>query len=299
MMLPMIGLVAFGNEAPADRFTYLPQIGIAVALAWWAAACCWRKPYRRWLYGAASVLAVLVLMGLAFDQVSYWRNSETLWRRTLACTSDNYWVHKLLGSALGDAKRDDEAESEFRAEIKIIGKALATARRTNEGKPPSLEVIGLKRDCADAYYRLGVTEFHRNRIDLALRYYQRAVNADARNALAQSNLGYTLLLSGEYDEALDHLKEAVKIAPEFASAHYNYGLALHALRHLDPAIAEYNAALKIRPDYAEAYYDLGIIHVARGQRDDAAACYRAALKIKPDFPEVQRSLKALKAGRGP
>ncbi len=299
MMLPMVGLVAFGNEAPADRFTYLPQIGIAVALAWWAAEWCRREPYLRWIYGVASVLAVLVLMGLAFDQVSYWRNSETLWRHTLNCTSDNYWVHNLLGNAFGDAKRDDEAELEFREAIKIIGKALATARRENEGKPPSLEIIGLKRDCSDAYYRLGVTAFHRNRIDLAIRYYQRAVNADAGNALAQSNLGYALLLSGEYDEALEHLKEAVKIAPQFASAHYNYGLALHALGHIDPAIAEYKAALKIQPDYAEAYYNLGIIHVSRGQRDDAEACYRAALKIKPDFPEVQRSLKTLMAGRGP
>jgi tetratricopeptide (TPR) repeat protein len=275
MMLPMIGLVAFGNEAPADRFTYLPQIGIAVALAWWAAECCWREPYRRWIYGIASVLALLVLMGLAFDQVSYWRNSETLWRRTLACTSDNYWVHNLLGNALGAQGRDDEARSQF------------------------LAAVRLKPDYADAYYNLGVAAAHHGELDRAMVYYEKAAKLDRTSAKARNNLGYSLLLSGEYYEAVKQFEGALKINPEFAPAHYNHGLALHALGKINAAIVEYRTALEIQPEYAEAYYNLGIIYAARGQRDDAATCYRAALKIKPDFPEVKRSLKALAAQRGP
>jgi tetratricopeptide (TPR) repeat protein len=275
MMLPMVGLVAFGNEAPADRFTYLPQIGVAVALVWWGADWCRRQPYRRWVYGVGCGAAVLTLMACAIEQTSYWRNNETLWRHTLDCTSDNYWVHNLLGNALGEKGRDDEARSHF------------------------LAAVRLKPDYADAFYNLGVAAAHRNEMDRAMVYYQQAVNLDRTNAKARNNLGYALLLSGDYYEAVKYFEEAAKINPQFAQAHYNQGLALHALGKIDAAIVEYKKALEIQPEYAEAYYNLGIIYAARGHRDGAEACYRAALKIKPDFREVRRSLKALSAGGGP
>jgi protein O-mannosyl-transferase len=293
MMMPMIGLVAFGNEAPADRFTYLPQIGIAIALVWWAAAWCGARPYRRWAFGIVSVAAVLVLMVCASRQVSFWRDSETLWKHTIDCTSDNYSAHRLLGCALGNTKRDDKADLQFLEAVRIINKLLKTSGRDGNAKSQALDTIGLKRDCSEVYFHLGVAAANRDRMELAMAYYQKAINTHGRNALAHNNLGYALLTCGEYDEALGHLEKAVAIDPQFATAHYNCGLALHALRHYGPAIAEYKAALNIQPEYALAHYNLGVIYELQDNRKDAAACYRAALKINPDFPQARRDLDAL------
>ena len=157
MMLPMVGLVAFGNEAPADRFTYLPQIGVAVALAWWGADWCRRRPYRRWVYGGVSVAAVLVLMALRIEQVSYWRNSETLWRHTLACTPTITGSTTCLGYTYGDGGRHDEEERQFREAARIIGDKLAVYGHKKHGEPESLEEKGLKCDYSTVYFRLGVT----------------------------------------------------------------------------------------------------------------------------------------------
>jgi Flp pilus assembly protein TadD len=271
MLLPMVGLVPFGNEAPADRFTYLPQIGIAVALAWAAADWCGGLPYRRWVCGVASAVALVALTACAAQQVTYWRNSETLWRRTIACTADNYWVRNLLGNTLGmqGPSRAGEAEAEFR------------------------EAIRLKPDYAEAYYGLGVAVASQGRLEQAIACYRNAIKADANNALAHNNLGFALLTCAEYDEALDHFKAAVQIKPDFAEAHYNYAMTLHTLGHLRGAMAEYEEAIKAKPDYADAYYNLGTIHAAEGRRDDAAACYRAALKINPQFPRARASLEEI------
>jgi protein O-mannosyl-transferase len=276
MLLPMVGLVPFGNEAPADRFTYLPQIGVGIALAWCVADWCRFRPYRVWACSIGSALALAALVAGAWQQTSYWRNSETLWRRTLDCTSDNYWVHNLLGNTLGQDARDrtDEAESEF------------------------WEAIRIKPDYSEAYYGLGVAAASRGRTDQAIACYRSAIKADGNNALAHNNLGHALLIRGEYYEALEHFRHALRVKPELVAAHYNCGLALHALGHFRGAITEYEEAIRGKQDYAEAYYNIGRIHAAEGRRDDAAEWYRTALKLKPDFPEARMSLEAISPGRG-
>jgi protein O-mannosyl-transferase len=319
-LLPAVGLVPFGNEAPADRFTYLPQIGLCVALAWSVADCCRGRLALRWVCGIASIAVLAALTGCAWQQTSYWRNSETLWNRSLACIPNNYWAHTYLGNDLARAGRADDAIVQFR-------KALA-----------------IKPDYADANYSMGVAEASRGRTEEAIDYYTRAVKANRNHALAQNNLGHALLSCGEFYKALEHLKEALRLNPDFAEAHYNCGLALHSLGHFPAAATEYKEAVRIRPDYAEAYYNLGValdacgqlaearynngrtLHLlgdlpnaiadyqraiklkpdfaeahhylglaleASGRRDDAIAHYREALRTRPDFPEARKSLDLL------
>lgn len=297
MMSPMIGLVAFGNEAPADRFTYLPQIGIAIGLAWWGADWCCRRPYRRCICGVASMSAILAFMACGAEQASYWRNSATLWRHTLACTTDNYWVCNQLGDALGTAGRYDDAQRAFRDAARIIEKRMNVCKTRSAGKLKSLEEKGLTQDYSTAYYRLGVTAASRDQMDRAVVYYQKAIDIDNNNSLAHNNLGYALLVSGEYYEAIRHFEEAARISPEFAAAHLNQGQALSALGHHRAAIAEYRKAIGLKPDYAEAYCCLGLTLATNGQQDQAIAQLRKALAVKPDFKEARTYLESLQKQR--
>jgi len=326
MLLPPIGVVAFGDEVAADRFTYLPHIGLCIAVVWGVADLCRSWPYRRRVCGVSSALVLAALMGCAAWQVSFWHDPETLWKHTLDCTSQNYMAHRIYGNTLAKAGKIDEAIAQYK------------------------EAIRVKPNYSEAYYSLGVAETGRDRMDQAMAYYRRAINIDGNYALARNNLGYALLMRGEYYEALKQFQEAVRISPDLAEAHYNCGLALHALGHFRAAVAEYQEAIRTKPDYVAAYYNLGValdacgqhadarynngraLHVlghlaeamvdyrkaieikpefaeahynlglaldASGRREDAIIHYREALKIKPDFTEARLSLEAISAGRDP
>jgi tetratricopeptide (TPR) repeat protein len=274
MLLPVIGLVPFGGQTEADRFTYLPQIGLSIAMVWGAADLCRSWPYRRWVCGITSALVLSALMAVAWRQTSYWHDSEKLWRRTLKCTAGDYKIHNLLGNALALSGRTDEAVVQFQ------------------------KAVELKPDSPDAHYSLGVAATDRGRWDEAIEHFEKAIAAKPENAKAHNNLGYAWMMRREYFEALEHFKDALRIKPDFAEAHYNSGLALHALGHLRSAIVEYKAAIEAKPDYAEAYCNLGLVHVLQGEPDEAAECYRIALKLKPDYREARMALDAITGGRG-
>jgi protein O-mannosyl-transferase len=273
-LLPAVGLVAFGNEAPADRFTYLPQIGLCIAVAWGVADWCRGVTVRRWICGVGGAAAIAILMGCAWQQASYWRDSETLWNRTLACTSRNAEAHTMLGNTLAMSGDTDRA-------IRQFNKALA-----------------IKPDDPQANFAKGVAEAARGNLDKAIECYRKASVADNPFcADAKNNLGYTLLMCGEPYEALKHIEEALRLKPDFANAHYNLGVALHTLGYVGRATAEYREAIRLRPEYADAHYNLAqALHVS-GRREEAIEQCREALKIKPDFAEARRGLEFMLKSR--
>ena len=265
MLLPVIGLVPFGGQTAADRFTYLPQIGLCIAVAWAAADWCRELAYRRWACGLRATLALAALMGCAWQQTSYWRDSETLWTHTLACTSRNYRVHSLLGHALALRGRTDEAVVQFQ------------------------KTIAIKPDHADAHYGLGVAAASRGRMDDAIAHYRKAIAARPNFAVAHNNLGNALLMRGQLDEATKHFLIAMEVRPEFAEAYFNLGNVLYLVGRFDEAITQYQKALEFRPDYAEAHYHLGLALSACGRHDDAVKHYRKFQEIEARFAKTHAS----------
>ncbi|MEN6406216.1 MAG: tetratricopeptide repeat protein [Thermoguttaceae bacterium] len=274
MLLPVVGLVPFGNQAPADRFTYLPQIGLAVAAAWTVADLCRRGFVLRRTLVAGSVLSLLVLMGASYRQTSFWRDGETHARRSLACTSQNYRAHTMLGNALARQGRTNEAVAEFQ-------RALA-----------------IQPDFADASYNLGVAAAAQGRPDRAIFYYRKAIAASPDHANAHNNLGAALMQFGRIDEAMKHCQAALQANPELSEAYFNLGNAMFIYRRLDKAEASYRKALVIRPNYAEAWYNLGLVCEQQGRLDLAAASFRDAIRLRPNFREALASLNELERKRG-
>jgi tetratricopeptide (TPR) repeat protein len=171
MLVPVIGLVQVGDQARADRYTYLPQIGLVIALVWGATAAGQKflpagknVDYRRWLGGAASVLAVIILAAIAWRQTSYWRDSETLWTHTVACTTHNATAQYNLGVTL--AQRGDIPDA-----IECFREALAIQPRSG-----------------DAENNLGVLLAQSGRLDEATRHFQAAVKIRPDLIDAHNNL---------------------------------------------------------------------------------------------------------------
>ena len=265
-LVPMIGLVQVGSHAMADRYTYVTQIGLYLALAWGAAQVAASWPYRRWVCGVASALVVFVLMGCAWRQTSYWRDSETLWTHALACTSRNSLAHYNLGVALAGRGQVDEAIAHYRKALEI------------------------KPNFAEAHDNLGLALAGRGQVDEAIAHYRKALEIKPDRAEAHYNLGDALAGRGQVDEAIAHFRKALEIKPDFAEAHYNLGVALAGRGQVDEAIAHYRKALEIKPDFAEAHNNLGTVLGQRGRFDEAIAHFQRALEIKPDFAEAHNNL---------
>ena len=218
MLVPMIGLVQFGAQAEADRHTYLPQIGLAIALAWTAADACraWPRFRRAGAVIAACTLAILVPS--AWRQTCFWHDSETLWTHVLDCTPPSTLAHYNLGLALAGRGRIGEAIAHFRKALEI---------------PP---------ESAAVHNNLGLALAARGRIGEATAHYQRALEIQPDNADAHNNLGAVLSGRGRIGEAIAHYRRALEIEPDYAEAHNNLAVALVGRGQIDEAIAHYRRA---------------------------------------------------------
>jgi tetratricopeptide (TPR) repeat protein len=308
MMLPVIGLIQFGVQAEADRFTYLPQIGICLTLAWGAADVSRRWPQQRILCGLGSAAVLIALAACACRQTSYWRDSETLWTRALDCNRTNAVAHANLGVALADLGRPDEAVAEYRNALKLnrnddkvhgnLGLALVGMGRIDEAFAEYRTALKINPRNAGTQNNLGVLLADCGRLDEASAHYQTALSVKPDHVDAHSNLGIVLAGRGRVAEAIAHYRKALEINPDYAKAHNNLGNALAGLGRIDEASAEFRKALEINPDYAEAHAGLGNVLAGRGHLDEAILHYRKALEIKPDYAEAHSALGKALADRG-
>jgi tetratricopeptide (TPR) repeat protein len=232
MLAPVIGIVQVGAQARADRYTYLPQIGLYLMLTWGAAEGCAGWRHRRAMLGGLATVILAALMFRARAQTAYWRNSELLWTHTLACTADNYIGHNNLGNALLKKGRVDEAITHFQKALEI---------------QPAF---------AEAHNNLGNVQFQNGNMDEAIAQYQIALQINPDYAMARYNLGNALIKNGRLDEALTQFQMALQINPDYAEAHNNFGYALIQNKSMDEAIAHFQKALQINPDYADARNNL-------------------------------------------
>jgi tetratricopeptide (TPR) repeat protein len=255
MLVPVIGLVQVGKIAMADRYTYLPQIGLGIALAWGAIDVCRSRRYRRWLCGVTSGLVLAALMGCAWRQTSFWRDSETLWNHALACTSQAFVVHTNLGHALANQGRMDEAMAHYQKALEI------------------------QPNYVEAHNNLGYAFACLDRFDEAMAQYQEAVEIQPDCVEARYNLGNALARLDRFDEAITQYRKALDVRPDYAEAHNNLGYALANRGRMDEAMAQYQKALEIQPDYADAHYNLGDVSAARSLFDEAIRHYRKALDL--------------------
>jgi protein O-mannosyl-transferase len=279
MLLPMSGLLYFdmhGFTTIADRFTYLPQIGLCIALAWGLADALQSMPFRRTVCGVGAILILAALGYSAWRQTSVWRNNETLWKNAVARTSRNRMAYHALGNAYLDSGHVPEAIEQFQASVAI------------------------EPNDATVRYNLGVSLAAAGRIDEAIEQYAATVRLDPGNAAAHNNLGNALLMTGRLAKGMEHCREALRLDPELAEARFNIGDVLYSRGRVAEAIGEYRKAVKSKPEFAPAHYHLGIALAARGEYDEAISEYRKALDLKPPFAaEVYEHLRLalIAAGR--
>jgi tetratricopeptide (TPR) repeat protein len=270
-LVPVIGLIQVGDQGMADRFMYVPLIGLAVAVAWGLANWLGTRPgWRLWV-------APLVGAGLAgyataaAVQVRYWQSTESLMRHALAVTADNFVAHGNLGAALAAERRFDEAIEQFETGLRLLPRS------------------------ADLHYNLGWTLTLSGRFTNAEPHYRAALDLRPDHAPTHTGLAQVLLAQDRRAEAVAHLEEAIRLQPSAPGGRLLLGLVRLQENRLADAAAQFEAVLRFQPADPVAHRHLGDVRRAEGRPSDAILHYRAALRSQPDSPEVLNNLAWLLA----
>jgi tetratricopeptide (TPR) repeat protein len=266
MLAPVIGIVQISTYSHADRYTYLPQIGLYIAMAWLAVEGFAHLRHGRIFAVSSAAVILAALMSLAGLQASYWKDDSTLWKHTLAVMPDNAVAHNNLGADRELKGRVDEALDQY------------------------LQAIVIKPDYPEAHNNLGNALFDKGDIDEAITEYGKALQLIPDYAVAQNNIGNALLRKGEVDDAIAHCRRAVELLPDYVEAQNNLGNALNAKGDSLEAVIHYRKALDINPGYAAAQDNLANTLLLLGQTDEAMAHYRKALDINPDLADAHDNL---------
>jgi Flp pilus assembly protein TadD len=272
-LVPVIGLIQSGEQAMADRFVYIPLVGLFVILAWGIPDLLERWPARRAALPAAAAAAILACAVVSRHQVEYWADNLTLWERVVEATGPN-----------------DRGQSN-------LAMALEDAGRVSDAIPHYTEALRINPRFVDAYDNLGLALASQGRTAEAVALYSELLRLKPADADAHNNLGKLLAEQEKIDEAIAHFAEAVRLRPRFPEAHNNFANALASRGRIPEAIAEYGEALSLRPDFADAHNGLGGALVSQGRIDEAVPHFEAAVRLDPNFEAARRNLAAARALR--
>ncbi|MDF1591310.1 MAG: tetratricopeptide repeat protein [Desulfobacterales bacterium] len=273
-LFPVSGLIVIGPHAMADRYTYVPLIGLYMMMAWGVAGAVARWRYKTMGLALTAAVTLAFFAGAAGKQVRYWQNSMTLMEHALDVNADNTAAHINLGIALGSKGRTADAIRHYR------------------------EALRIDPNYVDAYNNLGVVLDNQGKTADAIRHYREALRIDPNYAKAHNNLGNALLREGKTEEAIMHYLKTVQIDSGYKAAYYNLGNVFFAQGNFDEAINHYLVALRIDPTYAEAHNNLGSALAKENRIDEAIVHYQKALAIAPAYIDAVKNLAMVYAALG-
>jgi tetratricopeptide (TPR) repeat protein len=292
-LIPVIGLVQVGGQARADRYTYIPLIGLGIMLAWTFKAFIrkhkWARPHL-----------VLITLGICgawgaadFSDLKYWHDSQALFQHAIEVTDGNYVAFSNLASAVRQAGHPHDAIPIFERALALkphfadaengLGDALSADKRFDEALPHSEEAVRLEPNLLSARINLGAAYSRADRPKEAEQQYRVALQIDPESEQARSGLGVTLAEQNRFQEALPQLEEAVRINPDYADGHYNLGRVLGLQENDERAMVEFREAIRVDPNNADVHYNLGTALAKRERFSQAADEFRLAVDLKPDY----------------
>ena len=261
-LVPVIGLVQVGDQAWADRYTYLPLVGLFVAMVWFTVEII----QSRIVLQSLSVIAAAALITATSVQLGYWKDTRTLFEHANQVTPNNYMAITVLGSLLAREHKYDEAMAYYR-----------TALRYQPTFP-------------EAHFFLGDAYDEQGKLDEAIAEYQKALWFKPTQEQTHIFMGIALAKQKKYDEAMAHYNAALKLNPDSAVAQNNLARILHTQGKLDEAVEHYQAALEIDPKLALAHNNLGILLIQKGNLVEGIQHLRDALRLKPGNTETEFNL---------
>ena len=271
-LVPVIGIVQVGSQALADRYTYVPLIGIFIMITWGISDWVSKKHYGKIGLFTVAAFILSILMTTSRLQVKYWSNSVALFDHAINVTGANCNAQLNLGEALAAQGKIEKAVEHYKTALKI------------------------KPDLAGAHLNMGVYFRREGKLDDAINHFSKVLHGKSDDtATAQCELGDTLEKKGDLSRAVTHYLEAIKIRPGYAKAYNNLGVILASQNKVKAAIVFLSKALQINPGYSGAYFNLGKIYFNLNDPEKAIFQYKKALQFDPNMIQALYHLSWMRA----
>jgi protein O-mannosyl-transferase len=308
-LVPVIGLMQVGKQSMADRYTYLPSIGIGIMIAWGAAYLLPKEEQtRKKIFIPPAIIIFVVLMFLTWQQCGYWKNSVVLYDHVLKVTKNNDLAHYNLANELMRQKNIGEAITHYLGAIGInpyyssahsnLGAALAAQGKNEEAIAHYLAAIKINPEQEEARSNLGVVLAAQGRNEEAIAHYLAAIKINPNYDDAYYNLANLFMKQGKIEEAVDNYRKAIKINPDHYNAHFNLASVLVKEGKLEEAIDHFRSVVRITPSSFTSLNNLGVNLERQLKHDEAIYYYRRALLIEPQNPGIYFNLGIALGNKG-
>jgi protein O-mannosyl-transferase len=266
-LVPVIGLVQVGGQTMADRYFYIPSIGLFIAVVFGLADIAKTRRIAPLLSAAIAGVFLLVLATLTNAQIHLWSNSFTLYNHALTVTPPNPHIEYNLGLAMGGSGRYDEAAAHFEKTLQIDSNFY------------------------DGLVGMGVTRTIQGRLPEAIEYFQAAIRSQPDAPKAHVQLALALWKQNRDQAAVEEMRRALQFAPKDADIRADFGLALELVGRMPEAIEQLHEALRLDPNSAEAHNNLGLALLASGKPRESIPEFEAALRLKPELKGAADNLR--------
>jgi protein O-mannosyl-transferase len=270
-LVPVIGLVQVGGQTMADRYFYIPSIGLFIALAFGLADIAKTRRVAPSFSAAIAAMVSLVLATLTNAQIHLWSNSFTLFNHALAVTPPNLIIENSLGIALDNTGRYDEAAAHFEKALQV------------------------QHNHYEVLVNMGVTRYHQSRLPEAIEYYQAAIRSQPDAPEAHAQLALALWKQNRDGAAYDELRRASQLAPKDANIRNYLGIALGRMGRFPEAIDQLHEALRLNPNSADAHNNLGLALLASGKLRESIPEFETALRLNPELKGAAENLRRARA----
>jgi len=270
-LIPVIGLVQVGAQAMADRYTYVPLIGLFIMIGWgipdllrkWPGA---KQLEKHSVFFVLPMSVLLILTTLSWMQTGYWKNSLTFFKHMLDVSPDSSKARDGIGLALANRGKTAEAILHYR------------------------EALRIRPDYSIAHNNLGQALLIQGHIQEAITHFEAALKAKQIRAKAHNNMGTAMAMQGRTAEAMKHFQKAADIRPDHANAYYNIAKLLKNQGKIPEAVQHLQKALSVNPRFADAHYNLANILTGQGKKQEAIAHFQQVLLLKPEDAETHARL---------
>ena len=300
-LVPVIGLIQVGRQSRADRYMYIPMVGLSIVLAWGAADIANRWPRSKtWIVSVLAV-ACLAMIPDTWTEVQYWENTEKLFTHAIRVSKGNDIGYHNVGSAmLSSPARYAEALKLYDTELLEDpqsaqahcdrGSALAALNRRTEAAAEFKTSLALDPKYIDAHLEYGAMLIDEGNWQQAIAECDAALRVNPRTSRALENRGVALAQGKRFEEAIVSYEASLQLEPDNFEAHTNLGKALAALGHLNESLLEFDEAIRLNPGYLDAHRNRGVALLRTGRRDEAVESFQTAVRLAPKDAESRYSL---------
>lgn len=304
-LVPVIGLVQVGLQAMADRYMYIPIIGLSIMVAWGVPTFVNRLPVKRYFLIMIFIITIIPMVIMTREQVEKWKDSFTLFEHSLAVTSNNHIAYNNLGVALTDSGKYSKAISYLREALRIrpneilIHSNLARALLSQGEFREALDHYKwiLKRIPTDPSFHIRIADLlaDEGNIEEAIKHYLEAIRIDPTDPYMFCSLGELYAEQGNFDFAKQQCLSALKLKPNFSKAHNVLGIIAGKQQQYDEAIKEFLEAIRCDSTNADAYNDIGILYERIGKDTEAFEMYKTAVRFNPSHINAHFNLGTILA----